>query len=765
MVLTGRPDSMALRAPDTKKPQHAVVAAYYFTLVLFLLASFFPGYRVWGINWWSYYPVYVPWLLFAIAAAVPLALRYVRIREDAVESRSTYPIVAGGLIVLFGLAFYFLRARTHFLGDGYTLLSQLASQPIIKPRELGEMLVHVWVKSLIGSHGEQAALLTFQIISITAGILFLISVALAARWLFERMRDRILFVLGLASGGYMLLFFGYVENYSLFVLSVAVYSLLGLLIVKGKINRFVIVPALALAVFFHLLGVTLIPSAVYLLAVNSRVGNTIGRLGVRIKLLFVALLAIIAAAVCFHFYSTDYFFRFAVLPLLENRFTAEGYTLFSLRHIADYLNLLMVLLPGLAVGVVTVLYMPLREMIRQKEYRYLLILLLSTLGAVFIFDPKLGMPRDWDLFSYAGVPLTILCFHGLLDYGSKAGAGTRIVLLSVLLGLLTLFPRVNSQVNEDISAAHHIGHIELDEVKNRPARVVLFDIFGKSGKSDKVARLHHRWENFLRNEKLFTTAVDYIGQLDYKAAIPLLYQFLRLYPQAHEAWQKLGLCYLKSKQYDSALVCLHISEGMNPYNARTLYYLGVAHYERGQYEYAKALFLKAPKGDSFYLLALGRLGQCYSALGKVDSAQILLQMARSVSPADVKALYEIGVGYFDDGSYDKAEEFFLKVLDKDSLHFDACNALANVYTQIKDPAKYTAVLLRMARLNDASLELLKRVGEYYLKLSDYHNAAQAYQRASAQGLDSTQLTSVLNKYPQLRELMMEAGSLVDTASQ
>ena len=38
------------------------------------------------------------------------------------------------------------------------------------------------------------------------------------------------------------------------------------------------------------------------------------------------------------------------------------------------------------------------------------IMLVCCLGAVFVLDPKLGMPRDWDLFSFAGVPFVVLCY-------------------------------------------------------------------------------------------------------------------------------------------------------------------------------------------------------------------------------------------------------------------------------------------------------------------------------------------------------------------
>ncbi|RKX25477.1 MAG: hypothetical protein DRP47_09750, partial [Candidatus Zixiibacteriota bacterium] len=54
-------------------------------------------------------------------------------------------LVSLSLVVLSGLLFYFFRARTHFLGDGYTILSLLAADnPLVKGRELGAAYAHIW---------------------------------------------------------------------------------------------------------------------------------------------------------------------------------------------------------------------------------------------------------------------------------------------------------------------------------------------------------------------------------------------------------------------------------------------------------------------------------------------------------------------------------------------------------------------------------------------------------------------------------------------
>ena len=87
-----------------------------------------------------------------------------------------------------------------------------------------------------------------------------------AGMLVDRLRDRALLVLGLSSGGYMLLFFGYVENYAPLCLGIALFLMTGVLITRGKLKRWLIVLPLAVAVFFHLAGLALVPAAFYVLA-------------------------------------------------------------------------------------------------------------------------------------------------------------------------------------------------------------------------------------------------------------------------------------------------------------------------------------------------------------------------------------------------------------------------------------------------------------------------------------------------------------------
>jgi|GEM_PF-401660 len=691
---------MRTERPHTTVKQSVIFAAYYAVLVLFLLASFFPQYRLWGVNWWAYFPGYVQFVLFAIGAVAPIVMQLVlrRSKSDVGNDRASanrsgkYFIIVCCLTVLYGLAFYLLRARTHFLGDGYTALSVLASDnPLVKPRGLGEGLLHVWVKSAIGGDAEAAALLSFQVISISAGVLFLVAVALVSKWLFERPIDRVLFWLGLASGGYMLLFFGYVENYSLLVLSVAVYSLMGLLVVKGRINRWLILPVLALAIFFHVLGVTLIPSAIYLLVANSKLGDSLSRLNRKTKLLMGTITVVILLSLFYHYYSTDYFFRFAFVPLFEDRFTAEGYTLFSGKHLLDYLNLLILLLPGLPLVVAVLLFLPVRRMLKQREYRYLLILLVSTLGAVFIFDPKLSMPRDWDLFSFSGVPLVILSYYLILNNRKLIQPYTTVSALAILLGFLSLFPRAVSQVVPEISVAHFRDYYELDKVKNRTARRILIDFYKEAG-DEEMARLEtQRAFADFPERRLVDSAVVFVNTGRPLEAVPLLRRVLDVNALYSDAWMGLGRCYLLLQKNDSAVYFLEVANGLNPYNA----------------------------------ILLGDLGTAYLLAGAYKKAEKVLKKSRFFAPSRLEPLLN----------------------------------LVRLYALWEHWEEYYEYFTKLSLRPDASTESFQELGDFHLSRRDFRKAAEAYYVALQKGLDSAYVNQLTEKHPQLLQyLFQQTGS-------
>ena len=159
-----------------------------------------------------------------------------------------------------------IAKATHFLGDGYSLISTLAKDnPFVKWRNYGGTVPQLWVTEFLGERSSENVLTAYRTVAIFAGLFYLTSITLVAKKLFTANRDRFLFLFGLSSGGYMLMFFGYVENYAMFIALTGIFCLIGLLITNGQLNRWWIVPAFFLLPLFHVFGAMMLPAAIYIL--------------------------------------------------------------------------------------------------------------------------------------------------------------------------------------------------------------------------------------------------------------------------------------------------------------------------------------------------------------------------------------------------------------------------------------------------------------------------------------------------------------------
>ncbi len=676
--------------------QFGVLVAYYLTLFVYLIASYFPEYRLWGFNWWSYYPDWVRWTLFVIAGLCPAILKFADIPEfvktdDATDSGSRerwFLFYTGAAAVFFGGLYSLLRGRIHFSGDGYTLLSSLATDnPLaMKSREYGESLAHIWLKALIGGDSESAALLSYQIISILAGLLFVVTVALFARLLYKRPADRVLFHLAVCSGGYTLLFFGYVENYALFILTALIFTLTGLLVAEKKINRHWLLPPLIGAIFFHVLGVTLIPSALYLWIAPTRFGRTVRNWKISARILAGLPLLVITAVIFHHFYTTNYFFQFAFIPLFDNRFTVEGYTLFSWKHLLDYLNLLFLLIPGLLVMTVSLLRLPVRKLSSKRPYFFLMVLAVSTLGAVFIFDPKLGMPRDWDLFAFAGIPTLVLLVKLVNDPEARVNGRTPSVILAVILAFTILIPRSVANIDEYIGLNRVHLRQSWDHAKSRQVQSVLEHYVDLTGSGFADSLIETDWKGQYEQISLHDSALALMNQQKQLVAMQLLHRSCRIDPFYWNAWTTLGLCFLQSGKFTEAEEALRIALGLNPHSAG----------------------------------AYNNLGAVFTAKG---------------NPAVAEEMYRRSIEIVDSGN---PAPFV---------------GLTHLYKVSNQPYKYRELLFYTTENFDAPGPMYQERADLLLADRQFPAAAEAYREAMKKGLDSSYVRQVIEPYPVMKELL------------
>jgi len=603
---------------------------YASTVGIMLLASFVSAGRLWGFNWYGYFSWYSPFVLFVLSAsaAVLIGRRAAWKREpadDQAESQSVYWILFAGFSGLAGLAFVFLSARTHFLGDGYLVISRLESGGVgNRAYNTGVYFLLDQLYGWLGGEGNSRAELAYRMISWLCGILFVFGAGLTAARLFSATRLRLLFFGGLATGGYALLFFGYTENYPLFVLAVAASTFLGLLAMAGKNSRWWVLIPSAAAPFLHPFAVVLIPGTLFVLLWDSAAMRRYQALSATTRRLFWFGVLAFGAVGFFWAYSASIFLRLSLVPPITNRFTVEGYTMFSGKHLLDYANLLFQLAPG--APILLYLWVSLRRhhLISRPEYAFLMLLVAPSLLIAFIFDPKLGMPRDWDVFAFVGVPMVTLLFFTALDIKNGIKGYAVIAALALVLGLLELMPRVITQVIPEKSIAVFDSYLDLDAVKNESGAYLLLQYLEKNGRLvERAAREreytrlfpHEIWDRegqaFLRDGKIpeaeakFRRAVAYAPNFSY-------------------SWGNIGTCFGRRKQWDSALVYFKIADALNPGSSDTYTCLGYVYLFLGDSKRAEEYCLDAIRIHPADFISRDNLARLYREQGRREDLIRLL---------------------------------------------------------------------------------------------------------------------------------------------
>ena len=294
------------------------------------------------------------------------------------------------------------------------------------------------------------------------------------------------------------MFFGYVENYPLFVLCVGLFVLAGLLVLRGKLGRFWAVVPMVLGGLFHPYAVVMLPGCAYLLLRDTRLASRLNSVAANVRTgVVIASVAVLVAAGYF-FYTRSYFFRFALVPLVEDQFTIEGYTLLSLKHLTDWLNLLFVLVPSLPLALVVLFSKSVRGWFQRTEYRFLLLMLMPALVITILIDPKLGMARDWDIFGFVGVPLAVLIAYAFLDPKNRMKGYIPVAAMAIGVNLLVLTPRVLIPTLPDKAIAWFDDVADLDVLKSGSGRFVLLNYLEESGRTDGAEL---RWQE---NAELFS---------------------------------------------------------------------------------------------------------------------------------------------------------------------------------------------------------------------------------------------------------------------
>ena len=270
--------------------------------------------------------------------------------------------------------------------------------------EMLELLVHSRFWFYTHRWWDWTVVFSYQVLSCAAGAVFVFALLRLARRLTPEAPA--LFLAGLLGGGYMQLFFGDVENYTITTALVALYLLSAWRFLADETPLWVPAGVLGVAISFHLVAAWLGPTLLYLCLVSrQRMGSA------RTAWRSAALAAAIPLA-------TAVYLQFHGLPLVRFFSSHAGHALQPGRGMfapgmpaaywLDQLNLVVLLCPAV------LMLIPLwywRRIPLDQSSRFLATAAVSTLICHALWKSQIGVYNDWNLYAIDGLMLSVLIWR------------------------------------------------------------------------------------------------------------------------------------------------------------------------------------------------------------------------------------------------------------------------------------------------------------------------------------------------------------------
>lgn len=375
-------------------------------------------------------------LTLAILALVVVRACSARATQDAPspgpELSRRGPWTRAAFILGIGLcasAIFFLLRNEFVNTDGGMFASKFArlvrkGETPVTHDEMWEFYVHSrWWMTAHEWWGWRVKL-TYQVSSCLAGGMFVLLLLEYCR-LISPKRPWVTFLL-CASGGYVQLFFGDVENYTLATTLVMAYLLASTLFLRGRIPLWQPSILLATAMMFHLVAGFLALSLAYLGWVAWRAGD---RRAVMVA--GAAFVAVIAG--------TLGFFHWNGLPI--SRLFSHSHAFGdggdfrrmlvspSVPYYLSLLNLMMLLVPSVVLLVPLLWY---RRISLDRENLHLALACGCMMAFVFGWNARLGVYQDWNLFAPAALPISLLVWRNVANLQVLRGRFRPIPVLGAL---------------------------------------------------------------------------------------------------------------------------------------------------------------------------------------------------------------------------------------------------------------------------------------------------------------------------------------------
>jgi tetratricopeptide (TPR) repeat protein len=601
------------------------------------ISSFFPEGRLWGVNHWAYFPLWLRTLV--IAATLPLFVPQVNrgVRNllraslsqflDSLMVRRRY--LAYVLTATASLAaFFLLRVKAPLLGDGFQILENINagalsvnwSQPLA-------IWIYLSCFKLLNQLFHLDGAGVYALISYLSGLIYVVFALKMALLLTKKPSTQLFVFLILMCMGSAQLFFGYAEHYPLLCSGILIYLFYSLKFLRGEGG--ILTPVIIFLVLLplHFSSFYLFPSMLILLLFRER-GQRLPQL-IRGKQAVVALcFMLLLLAVLVVYVRQQRWFAFSYfVPLLHGGYTGPGYTLFSPAHILDFINQQLLISPiGLVLLLAFLALKPRYPSVKDRIFLFLLTVTAAQLLFNFVVNPGLGAPRDWDLFAATGLGYTLLALYLLSGLAADAKLGPLKLQLTTV-ALLFVMPWIFLNAAPQESVARFRNLLELDPGKSRNGHFILAAYFDRAGKPEEVDRENRRIAEKFPEVELTNQGHVFLQHAELDSAYQRFAKAIRTAPDFAEAHAGLSWYYYRTGKLQQCEQELKKALQLKPDYQQAYVTLGEIRMQRGDFKKARECFTRALKLGIEDPQMFNNLGILCVQFGDLDKAALFYRKA------------------------------------------------------------------------------------------------------------------------------------------
>jgi tetratricopeptide (TPR) repeat protein len=591
------------------------------------------------------------------------------------------------LSLLFLLIFWLLRTRTHLLGDGYLRAQEIISGTGLKFTEFLDLYLHGVLYDLFHQIINWDAFTVYALVSCVCGAVFVFFVLLLGDGVGKRGIDKVLIFFLLVLSGGSQLFSGYVESYTISYLGVLLFFYFSIGYLEGRIGLALPFIFLILSILFHASALYLFPAFALLLLTKRKdlKPDDSKKVGYG-KFLIIILITLVAIS---GFYVLRYYpvwepvgkLSSFLIPLTS---TVESpYSLFSLSHLLDVINVQLLITPvGIVIWVAMLLCMRKRLNFRSPTSQFFLMATIFAFGFALLIDPVLGYARDWDLFASTGLGYTIWGGYLLVSVLKESKKAKQVYYTTAITILICCMPWFFINADKGRSVRRFENIIELYQRGKAYGHETLSIFYKKQGMIQKEMEELEKAMALEKNPRyLSKLGAHYLKMGELDRAMLLLRNAIQIDPDDPEVHNNLGVAYTNKGLLDGAILEFKKAIELRPSYSSYYKNLGFALYQKGFIDeaikqYNVAIILNPENPSMHYWL-----GVCYAEKGLLREAIRSLEKSLELRPDFVDAYYTLGTLLSNTDKKDEAIHFLKKATQLKPDFALAHYALALVLTE------------------------------------------------------------------------------------